>query len=339
MLRAASIALLLLLPPWHPAAADVPDLMPVWRQLFARPAAPTPAGRDADLAPLRIALGRELFRDTRLSGPGDRACATCHDPSRAFTDGRPRGASRSGGDLRRNTPALFDVGWNTTFYWDGRAPTLEAQAAIPIEHPDEMAGDWAEIVRRLKSDPAIDVRFHQAFKERPAIQPATILGALAAYERTITSAETRFDRWIAGDESALSAVEMAGFRLFTGRAGCVGCHSGWRFTDGRFHDIGVSSEDPGRGAVPGGIPGLAAFKTPTLREVRWTAPYMHDGSKPTLADVVEHYASGFTSRPGLSANMVRGLVLSADERTALIAFVETLSSPAMPSGTAQGPQR
>lgn len=308
----------------------MPDLMPVWRQLFARPAGrPAGPGGKPD-AEAVVALGGDLFRDARLSGAGDRSCATCHDPARGFTDGRQTGAAIGGGALRRNTPALWDVGWGTAFYWDGRAATLEAQAAIPITHPDEMGADWSTIVARLKADSALDVRFHQAFGERPAIQPATILAALAAYERSLASPVSRFDRWIAGERAALDDQEVAGFRLFTGKAGCVGCHSGWRLTDGRFHDIGLPSDDPGRGAVAGGVPGLKAFKTPSLREIRWTAPYMHDGSKPTLEAVLDHYAGGFTPRAGLSTNMVRGLTLSAGERAALRAFLATLSSPTMP---------
>lgn len=338
MIRAALLFLLLVASP-HPVVAQAPDLMPVWRQLFARPAGPPPAPADNPVTEAKVALGRELFFDTRLSGAGDRSCATCHQPDRAFTDGRTRGKAIGGGDLARNTPAIHDGAWAKSFYWDGRASTLEAQAEIPITHPREMAGAWSEIVRRLKADSALDVRFHQAFTERPAIQPATILKALAAFERTIVSPPTRFDRWIAGDERALTVEEIAGFRLFTGRAGCVGCHSGWRFTDDRFHDIGLASDDPGRGAIPGGVPGLKAFKTPSLREASWTAPYMHDGSKPTFDAVLDHYAGGFVTRPGLSTNLVRGLTLDGAERGRLLQFLATLSSPAPASDPRAGPTR
>lgn len=313
-----------------PARAEAPDLMAVWRTFFARPTVPRPSPADNPTTDTKVALGRELFRDQRLSGHGTRSCATCHDPKQSFTDGRQRGAGLDGGNLLRNTPALWNLAWGKTFYWDGRAASIEAQAAVPIEHQREMAGRWPEIVSRLKADVGLDVRFHQAFTERPAIQPVTILKALAAYERTLVSPETRFDRWIAGEHDALTEAEIAGFRLFTGKAGCVGCHVGWRFTDDRFHDIGLRSDDPGRGAVAGGVPGLKAFKTPGLREIRWTAPFMHDGSKATLDDVLDHYAGAFDNRPGLSTNMVRGLTLTADERAALLAFLGTLSSATPP---------
>lgn len=306
------------------------ELDAVWRQLFARPSGPPSGPASAVPEAERAALGRVLFRDTRLSGDGSRSCSSCHDPARALADGRPRAAALDGGELARNTPALWNAAWGQSFYWDGRAPTLEAQAAIPIGHPREMAGDWPGIIARLKADVALDVRFHQAFTERPAIQPATILGALAAYERSLVSPRTRFDRWVEGEGAALSEEELRGFRLFTGRAGCVGCHAGWRFTDDRFHDIGLASTDPGRGAVAGGVPGLAAFKTPSLREARWTAPYMHDGSKPTIGAVLDHYAGGFATRPGLSPSMVRGLTLNGADRAALAAFMATLSSDSPP---------
>lgn len=321
------------------AFAQAPDLMPVWRQLFAQPATPPPSLAASPAAEARIALGRDLFRDPRLSGDGDRACATCHQPRRAFTDGRARAAAKDGSALLRNTPALYNLAWGKAFYWDGRAPTLEAQAALPIEHPREMAGDWPTIVSRLAADATLARRFDSAFSERPAIRRDTILLALAAYERSLVSPPTRFDRWIAGEAGALTDEEIAGFRLFTGRAGCVGCHSGWRFTDDRFHDIGLPSRDPGRGGIPGGRAGLAAFKTPSLREIRWTAPYMHDGSKADLDAVLDHYAGGAVVRPGLSTNMVRGLTLSRGERRRLLAFLATLSSAAPPYDDTRGSSR
>src|SRR5262249_199752 len=150
----------------------------------------------------------------------------------------------------------------------------------------------------------------------------------AAYVRSLVSPPTRFDAWIEGDAGALRGAEIRGFRLFTGKAGCVLCHAGWRFTDDRFHDIGLRGKDPGRSVVPGGTPGLRAFKPPSLRELAHTAPYMHDGSLPTLAAVVAHYAGGFVARPGLAPNINRTLRLSAQEKADLVAFLLTLSTKA-----------
>ncbi len=169
-------------------------------------------------------------------------------------------------------------------------------------------------------------RFARAFPDHPAISERNVLEALAAYERTLVSGETRFDRWVKGDDSALSEQEMRGFGIFVGKGGCVSCHGGWRFTDDNFHDVGLKSDDPGRSAVPGGAPGLPLFKTPSLREAEHTAPYMHDGSLATLADVVDHYTGGLVKRPSLATNLVRDLRLTDDEKQSLIAFLHTLSS-------------
>jgi cytochrome c peroxidase len=164
------------------------------------------------------------------------------------------------------------------------------------------------------------------------VSQEAVVAALAAYLRSLISPPSRFDAWIGGDAAALGPAQVRGFRLFTGKAGCVLCHVGWRFTDDRFHDIGLPGNDPGRGAVPGGTPGLSAFKTPSLREIARTAPYMHDGSLPTLAAVVTHYSGGFLRRPGLAPNLNRELRLSAREKADLIAFLRTLSSEAAATG-------
>jgi cytochrome c peroxidase len=301
-----------------------------WRTFFARPAAARDPARD-QRADRRIALGKSLFFDARLSGSGTRACATCHQPARAFADGLARAQGLDGRALARNTPALWNLAWGERYAWDGRAGSLEAQSRAPLEHADEMAGEWPGILARLRADTAAAAAFASAFPgQDPAITPETVIAALVAYERSLVSPVTRFDRWVAGEEAALAAEEQAGFRLFVGRAGCVGCHAGWRFTDDRFHDIGLPGGDEGRGAVEGGIPGLRAFKTPGLREAVHTAPYMHDGSLATLEAVVAHYAGGFRDSPGVASGLVRGLELAAEERAQLVAFLHTLSSEPAP---------
>ncbi len=236
----------------------------------------------------------------------------------------------SGGDLQRNTPSLWNLAWSRSYFWDGRAPSLEAQVRAPIESPEEMGGDWPAILARLEADAGLVQRFRAVFGDEPPVSRETVAKALAAYVRSLVSPPTRFDAWIEGDAGALSAAEARGFRLFTGKAGCVLCHAGWRFTDDRFHDIGLPGKDPGRGAVPGGTPGLGAFKTPSLRELAHTAPYMHDGSLATLTAVLAHYSGGFVRRPALAPNMSRTLQLSARERDDLIAFLHTLSSAKAP---------
>ena len=297
-----------------------------WRALFRRPATAPPAPADNPSTVARVALGARLFADPRLSGGGNRTCVSCHRPELAFTDARPRALALSGAPLRRNTPSLWNLAWSSQYFWDGRAPSLEAQVQMPIEAADEMAGHWPTIVARLEADtdlvgqfrtPSDRSRRSRGIRSRKRWRPTCA--------RSI-SPPTRFDAWIAGDAAALSAAEIRGFRLFTGKAGCVLCHVGWRFTDDRFHDIGLPGDDPGRGAVAGGTPGLGAFKTPSLRELAHTAPYMHDGSLPTLTAVVAHYAGGFVARPGLAPHINRDLRLSAQEKADLVAFLLTLST-------------
>ncbi len=277
----------------------------LWRAIFARPeVAPVP-----DLEAKRQVLGRVLFSDTRLSGGGDRSCASCHQPERAYSDGRPRGLGRNGDPLQRNTPHLWNLATASAFYWDGRAPTLEAQARVPLHAANELAVDLPQTLARLSSDPDTASQFAAAFPDD---------------ERTLVSPPTRFDAWVRGDDTALDARERQGFAIFVGKGGCVSCHGGWRMTDDQFHDIGLPSPDPGRGAVAGGTPGIAAFKTPGLRQVAHTQPYMHDGSLATLEDVVAHYAETRRLRPSLAPTLVIDLKLDPQERAALVAFLKTL---------------
>src|SRR5262245_48837949 len=311
-----------------PPQVRAADAAAPWRTMFRRPATPPPTPANNPMTPDRIALGARLFTDPRLSGSGERSCASCHRPELAFTDGRRRAKAVSGAPLRRNTPSLWDLAWSKHYFWDGRAASLEAQVRGPIEAPEEMGGDWPVILARLEADAEFAQQFRAVFADEVPISSDTVVKALAAYVRSLVSPPTRFDAWIEGDTGALSAAEVRGFRLFTGKAGCVLCHAGWRFSDDRFHDIGLPGKDPGRGAVPGGTPGLGAFKTPSLRELAHTAPYMHDGSLPTLAAVLGHYAGRFVRRPALAPHMNRKLRLSAQERADLIAFLRTLSSEA-----------
>jgi cytochrome c peroxidase len=312
------------------SSAGAEDVAGPWRTLFRRPVAAPSAADAPPASPARIALGARLFADTRLSGGGLRSCASCHRPELGFTDGRPRAEGLSGAALARNTPSLWNLAWSTRFFWDGRALSLEAQVPGPIEAAEEMAAHWPTILTRLKGDADTREQFRAAFGAGTPIARDTVVLALAAYVRSLVSPPTRFDAWIEGDAGALSAAEVRGFAMFTGKAGCVLCHVGWRFTDDRFHDIGLPSDDPGRGGVPGGTPGLKAFKTPSLRELAHTAPYMHDGSLPTLEAVVEHYAGRFVARPELAPSMERSLRLSAQERSDLVAFLLSLSSKAAP---------
>src|SRR3954447_23312739 len=205
-----------------------------WRRAFVRPeSVPAPPGNP--ITPEKVELGRSLFHDTRLSGTGAMACVTCHDPALSFSDGVARRPGHDGELLPRRTPSLWNLAWGLTFFWDGRALTLEAQVSGPIENPREMGGgDIAKAAARLAADPASVRRFAAAFPDDPRATEANIRAALASFERTLVSPETRFDRWVKGHDAALEADEIADLKLFVGKAGCFACHKGWRFTDEAF---------------------------------------------------------------------------------------------------------
>jgi cytochrome c peroxidase len=305
-----------------------PDLAAL-KAKFRRPAAiPFPASNPFSEA--KRALGERLFHDKSLSADGTFACATCHDIGKGLSDGRVTAVGVPGRALARHTPKLWNLAWAGPVFWDGRARSLEEQVAGPIVAPDEMAQPIAPLVARLAADPGYARDFANAFPNDPRVTEENLKSAIATFERTLVSPVTRFDRWIAGDGKALSAQELDGFRLFAGKGGCANCHSGWAFTDYAFHDIGLPSEDRGRGAVLRLAKVEYAFKTPSLREIGRSAPYMHDGSLGSLAEVVQHYAGGVVARPTLSPDLRRGLTLRDDERSALVAFLGTLTSEDTP---------
>lgn len=289
---------------------EVPPPAPIWQAIFARPKK-IPSPLSNPLTPAKVALGARLFADNRLSGDETRACASCHQRSKALTDGRARAVGLSGRSLARNTPALWNLAWAARLHWDGRFASLEAQARAPIEHPDELGGDLVAIAARLNRDADMRERFAGAFPKAPRATPINLVRGLSSYTRTRISPMTRFDRWINGDPTALNSDEYAGFRLFVGKAGCIACHGGWRMTNDRLHDIGLPTA-------------AGAFKTPGLRLVALTAPYMHDGSLPTLSSVVRHYAEEIQQRPSLAPQLRQRARLSEDERARLVEFLQTL---------------
>ena len=297
---------------------------------FRRPAAvPFPASNP--FTPAKRALGERLFHDTKLSANHKIACASCHLRRQGFADGRSQGRGVAGVPLKRHTPSLWNLAWAGPVFWDGRARSLEEQAAGPIEAPDEMAQPVASVVNLLAADADYAAAFRAAFPDDPRVTAENLAKAIATFERTLVSGRTRFDRWVDGDDKALTADELAGFRLFTGKAQCSNCHSGWAFTDYAFHDIGLPGEDRGRGAVLRLEAAEHAFKTPSLREIGRSAPYMHDGSLKNLQQVVRHYETGIAARPTLSADLPRDLKLSERERRELIAFLATLTTEPGPT--------
>jgi cytochrome c peroxidase len=235
-----------------------------------------------------------------------------------------------GGRLRRHTPTILNVAYGEPYFWDGRAATLEDQAKGPLTSAAEMNMPAGVAVDKILSIPAYVTAFAYAFPGKP-VSVDTITAAIASYERTVISSSAPFDKWVAGDESAISASAKRGFVSFNGKANCAVCHTGWRMSDDGFHDIGIDGKDLGRAEVAPGIVQLEhAFKTPTLRNINQRAPYMHDGSLATLSAVLDHYDHDFKTRPSLDPQMHR-LDLTPAEKTDLLAFLDTLTSVDSPA--------
>jgi cytochrome c peroxidase len=259
-----------------------------------------------------IELGRRLFNDRRLSNDQTVACSSCHDASRAFAGRETRARGVFGREGRRNAPALINRAWGKSFSWDGRAATLEEQVLRPIEDPKEM-----------------DLSIDRA-AARVGRSPTTIARALATYVRSIMSGNAAYDRYAGGDIAALTSGAQLGLQLFRGKGNCTACHTGPTFTDEQFHNTGIAWDaagsflDEGRAAVTGRDVDRGAFKTPTLREIEHSAPYMHDGSIRTLEDVIEYYDRGGNWNPHLDPE-VRRLGLTALEKRALVEFLHSLT--------------
>jgi cytochrome c peroxidase len=301
------------------------------RAAYRRPAEPPPTPAENPFTAEKAQLGRRLFFDPSLSASGTMSCATCHEPARGFTDGRKLSRGNDGRDLRRKAPTLWNLAWAPFLFWDGRAEGLEAQAEGPIEAHEEMGQPLGALAERMAGDAGWRAAFGTAFPgEAQPVTRENLVRALASWERTLISPRTRFDAWVEGDDSALTPQERRGLSLFHGPAGCANCHSGWAFTDYAFYDIGLPegpAPDLGRGPVLGLEQTNHAFKTPSLREVMRRAPYMHDGSIPTIEAVIEHYANGVVQRPTLPPELPRRLTLDEGQRADLIAFLATLTSP------------
>jgi cytochrome c peroxidase len=303
---------------------------------FRRPLS-VPFPDDAPYDPRIATLGKMLYFDPRLSGGQNLSCASCHNPSFGWEAPGARAIGSAGTPLGRHTPTILDMAWSTSFYWDGRAATLEAQAKGPITNPAEMNATMDQVVQRLKRVPQYADAFEKLFPGA-GMNEATILRAIATFERTVVAGWSPFDRWVEGDETAISSEAKMGFELFIGKAHCAECHRGWNFTDGEFHDIGLPGKDPGRLAIdPSNPMNGQAFKTPGLRNIGLRAPYMHDGTLKDLDAVLKHYATGIIQRPTLSKD-VKAISLNAEDIKHIIAFLNTLteetsdvSAPVLPA--------
>jgi cytochrome c peroxidase len=294
-----------------------------WKKEYVRPA-DVPFPKDNPFSSVKAHLGKTLFFDPRLSGNNYISCASCHNPGFAWGDGLPKGIGNAMSRLGRRTPTILNLAWTELLMWDGRFGSLEDQALGPMAAEVEMAQQMDQVAQELASIPEYRTLFNLAFPGEGVTVP-NIAKAIATFERTVVSGIAPFDRWIGGDETAISEAAKRGFDLFNNKANCVACHSGWSFTDGSFHDIGINDDDVGRGKHLPLQTMQHAFKTPTLRNAVERAPYMHDGSAANLHAVVRHYNNGFVKRPSLSAEIYE-LKLTDAEQNDLVAFLTTLSS-------------
>ena len=294
----------------------------------------------------RAALGRLLFFDPVLSREGSLSCAHCHRPDRGLTDGLPTALGHGGAPLPRNTPTLYNAAFKARLMWDRRAASLEEQVLLPLFAADELNADPPQLLAQLAAIPEYVLRFAAAFPEEPQpISIANLARALAAFQRTLISSDSRFDRYARGERRALSARERNGLTLFRSLATrCFECHRLPTFEAPLAISIGVPSPDPGVAAISGLVAQRGFFSVPSLRNVALTAPYMHDGSLATLEEVVAFYRAGGGLAKGVPAaqlhEFVRPLALSDSDAADLVAFLRALTDesarPAIPERVPSG---
>jgi cytochrome c peroxidase len=293
-----------------------------------------PVPKDNPLTDVGVQLGRRLFFDPILSRNGKLACASCHDPAHGFAGRDPLAIGFDGKAGHRHAPSLFNRAYASHLFWDGRENSLEAQALKPIENPLELGNTVAEVIRRLEAHTEYPARFKEAFSD--GINAANLARALASFQRTLLVGNSVIDRFRAGETAALNPTQRHGLWLWESKGRCWRCHSGPNFSDDQFHNTGVSwGKEPldlGRFAVTTKEPDRGKFKTPTLRGVAWTAPYMHDGSLASLEDVVQFYNRGGNANPNLDPLMAP-LELTPQEVQSLVAFLQALSEGDGPAGT------
>jgi cytochrome c peroxidase len=308
---------------------------------------PVPVPADNPPTAETIVLGRRLYYDPILSADNTVSCATCHSPDQGFGDGKPVSDGIRGQKGGRNAPTVFNAAYYTLQFWDGRASSLEEQAEGPVQNPIEMGHTLEGAVRKLSADPSYRAGFERAFGPGP-ITYEMVGKAIASFERTVISGNSPFDRYFyGGDKKALSPLAQLGLEVFRDpqRGNCTACHtieaSHALFMDNKFHNLGVGADggelqDLGRYDVTKNDADRGAFKTPSLRNIALTAPYMHDGSLATLKDVVDFYVGGGNSNPHLDKDLRPLESLTRRERDALVAFMESLTGEIPPEVGAPG---
>lgn len=307
----------------------VPPPTPYTLELPARfPEMPQPT--DNPLTVEGIALGRALFYEPLLSRDGSISCASCHQPTMGFSDAAPISKGVNGALGKRHAMPIMNLGWVEDLFWDGHAKSLEAQAVFPITKHAEMDNDWPSLLAKLNQSPQYPILFERAFGAKEATQ-SHMVKALAQFQRTLVSGNSKYDQWLGG-EYTFTKEEAQGYDLFFTEVGdCFHCHGSILMTDNRFHNNGLDDvpADSGYYYVTKNPDDIGLFRSPSLRNIAYTAPYMHDGRFKTLEEVIQHYNNGVLRSPTLDPLMFNGKKrgLTDTQVRALIAFLHTLSDP------------
>jgi cytochrome c peroxidase len=302
-----------------------PEIQPLPAGLTRYEAMEIPA--DNPMTPEKVALGRQLFFDKRLSGDGSRSCYSCHVCEKGLTDGLAKAVGAYNKPLPRSSPTLWNIGYHKMFYWDGRSPSLEKQAMAAWTGGNMGAKDHEdEIVGKINALKGYQSQFKKVFGGDATKE--NIMQAISAFERTITSGDTAWDRWQAGDQSAASESARRGFEVFK-QAKCDNCHDGVLLTDQQFHNVGIGMDAPepdgGRGKISNKPEETGAFKTPTLRDVAKSAPYFHDGSVATLEEAVDLMLGGGKPNQYLDKKNLEKRTITPEQRRDLLEFLKSLN--------------
>ena len=303
---------------------------------WLRPVA-VPQPKDNKMTPERVELGKLLYFDKRLSANGKINCATCHSPTRGWTDEEPVSKAIGAGRGPRNSPTVLNTGYQKRQFWDGRAKTLEKQALGPIEADVEMNMPLEELIPKLNNIKGYTKLFKKAYpKSNGVITPTYLAKAIASFERTVVSTTAPFDEYAMGKKNAISKKAVKGYELFTNKAHCSDCHDEFNFSDGSFHNIGLKDgalqgKDLGRYSLKRRGAWYGVFKTPTLRDITKSAPYFHDGSVKTLTEATSICAGGGRYKNGVKnkSTYIVDRHLTQTEISEIVAFMKTLTGPDM----------
>ena len=316
------------------AGGFTPEIQPLPQQLTTYEAMPIPP--DNPMSPEKVALGRQLFFDERLSVDGSRSCYSCHVCEHGLTDGLPKAIGALNKQLPRSSPTLWNIGYHKEFYWDGRSPSLEKQALAAWTGAN-MGAKADEIVAKLNALQGYKAQFQKVFQSDAT--PDNVVKAISAFERTIISGNTAWDRWKAGDNTAINRSAWRGWNIFQAIK-CNNCHDGVLFTDQQYHNVGIGMDqkepDVGRFKVSNRPEDIGAFKTPTLRDIAKSAPYFHDGSAATLEEAVDIMLAGGKPNEHLDKKNLEVHKILPEQREDLLNFLRsltvdcTLTKPALP---------